>query len=70
MPRPGKELKGFERVMLEPGESKQVSLTLNRRSLAYWSVESKGWKVDPCEFVVYVGDSSEHVPLQAEFTIQ
>jgi len=70
VPRPEKELKGFQRVMLKPGETQRVSVTLNRRSLAYWSVKSEGWKVDPGKFVVYVGDSSEHVPLQAEFTVQ
>ncbi len=70
VPRPEKELKGFERVMLEPGETKDISITLDRRSLAYWSVESGDWKVDPGKFIVYVGDSSEHLPLQAEFTIR
>ena len=70
VPRPEKELKGFERVMLEPGETKDVSITLDRRSLAYWSVESGDWKVDPGKFVVYVGDSSEHLPLRAEFTVR
>lgn len=56
--------------MLEPGETKDISITLDRRSLAYWSVESGDWKVDPGKFIVYVGDSSEHLPLQAEFTIR
>ncbi len=70
VPRPEKELKGFARVMLEPGEAKDVSITLDRRSLAYWSVESGDWKVDPGKFVVYVGDSSEHLPLRAEFTVR
>ena len=70
VPRPDKELKAFARVMLKPGESRQVEVTLDRRSLAYWSVKSGDWKVDPGQFVVYVGDSSEHVPLQARFTVQ
>jgi len=70
VPRPAKELKGFARVMLTPGEIAHVSVTLNRRALAYWSAKSEGWMVDPGKFVVYVGDSSEHLPLQAEFTVQ
>ena len=70
VPRPAKELKGFKRVMLKAGEIAHVSLSLNRRSLAYWSVQSHGWKVDPGKFVVYAGDSSEHLPLQAEFTVR
>lgn len=70
VPMPQKQLKGFERVMLKPGKSKEVSVTLNRRSLAYWSVKLHGWHVNPGKFVVYVGDSSEHMPLQAEFAVQ
>ncbi len=70
VPRPEKELKGFKRVMLSPGEARRVSVTLNRRSLAYWSTRSNGWAVDPGKFVVYVGDSSEHVPLQRAFTVR
>ncbi len=70
VPRPVKELKGFERVFLQVGQTKHVSVTLNRRSLAYWDVKSEGWKVDPGRFVVYVGDSDEHVPLQENFTVR
>ncbi|MDE3181450.1 MAG: glycoside hydrolase family 3 C-terminal domain-containing protein [Acidobacteriota bacterium] len=68
--RPVKELKGFERVMLSPGETKRVDFVLDRRSLAYWDVSSKGWKVDPGKFVIYAGDSSENVPLKADFTVR
>lgn len=67
---PVKQLKGFDRVELQPGESKNVTVTLHRRALAYWSVKTHGWKVDPGKFVVYVGDSSEHVPLRASFTVR
>jgi beta-glucosidase len=69
-PRPVKELKAFDRVFLKPGESQHVSFTLNRRSLAYWDVRSKGWKVDPGKFVIYAGDSDENVPLQQDFTVR
>jgi beta-glucosidase len=70
VPRPVKELKGFARVVLNPGETKHLSLTLDRRSLAYWDVTSKAWKVDLGEFAIYVGDSSTNVPLRAELTVQ
>jgi beta-glucosidase len=70
VPRPVKELKGFERVVLEPGQTRRVSVTLDRRSLAYWDVKSGGWKVNPGKFVVYVGDSDESVPLQQAFTVR
>jgi beta-glucosidase len=68
--RPEMELKGFSRIMLAPGEMHHVTATLDNRSLAYWDVETHAWKVDPGKFVVYVGDSSENVPLQKSFTVQ
>ncbi|MEO6828336.1 MAG: fibronectin type III-like domain-contianing protein, partial [Acidobacteriaceae bacterium] len=68
--RPKMELKGFSRVMLKPGESQHVTATLDMRSLAYWDVKTHGWKVDSGKFIVYVGDSSENVPLQQSFTAQ
>ncbi|TAM84739.1 MAG: glycosyl hydrolase [Acidobacteria bacterium] len=70
VPRPKIELKGFERVTLKPGEIKYASIKLNQRSLAYWDVKSNGWKVDPGEFVVSVGDSSQNLPLKERFTVR
>ena len=70
VPRPERELKGFERVVLSPGETRQVRVNLNRRSLAYWDVASHNWKVDPGKFVVRVGDSSMNTPLSEEFTVK
>ena len=68
--RPFEELKGFARVELQPGESRRVSINLDRRALSYWDVAGKAWKVDPGKFKVYVGDSSANVPLQADFTVR
>ena len=56
--------------MLQPGEVHHVTVTLDKRSLAYWDTATHGWKVDPGKFVVYVGDSSENVPLQHDFNVQ
>jgi beta-glucosidase len=68
--RPVKELKGFEKVHLAPSETKHVTVTLDHRSLAYWSTEKNGWQVDPGRFVVFVGDSSENTPLTQDFQVQ
>ena len=68
--RPVKELKGYEKVRLQPGEKKHVAVSLDRRALAYWDVNSNGWKVDPGKFVVSVGDSSENTPLTRDFTVR
>jgi beta-glucosidase len=63
VPRPPKELKGFSKVELKPGETKTVTLPLDSRSFAYYDVNSKGWKVEPGEFGILVGDSSEDIAL-------
>ncbi len=60
--RPLKELKGFKKVRLGPGETERVSLTLDHRALAYWDSKHNGWRVDPGEFTVYAGNSSENTP--------
>ena len=70
VPRPERELKGFEHVVLNPGETQHITVRLNRRSLAYWDVGSHGWKVDPGKFVVRVGDSSVSTPLSQEITVE
>jgi beta-glucosidase len=68
--RPAKELKGFEKVRLAPNETKHVTVSLNQRSLAYWSDTAKGWQVDPGKFIVFVGDSSENTPLTQDLQVQ
>ena len=58
--RPVKELKGFERVELEPGESKMVEFTLDERSFAIWF---DGWKISGGTYTVQVGASSKDIRL-------
>jgi beta-glucosidase len=69
-PRPERELKGFQKVRLAPGETKHVSLDLDARAFSYWSETTHGWKIDPGKFVVLVGNSSQNTPLHADLTIQ
>lgn len=64
--RPLKELKGFARVELRPGESKQVEFKLDDRSFALWS---GGWKVPKGDYQVLLGASSEDIRLQADIFI-
>jgi beta-glucosidase len=61
--RPERELKGFERVLLEAGETKHVAVTLDAQAFAYWSANDKKWTIDPGKFTVHVGDSVEDTPL-------
>jgi beta-glucosidase len=46
LPRPTRELKGFNKVVLDPGQTKSVEIMLPHDSFAYWSPDTKGWKVD------------------------
>jgi beta-glucosidase len=68
--RPERELKGFEKVTLAPGETKHVTIPLDARSFSYWDEAKHNWTIDPGKFVILVGDSSENTPLHADLTIQ
>ena len=61
--RPVKELKGFQKVLLAPGETKTVSLAITPESLAFYDVEMK-YVVEPGEFEVMIGNSSRDSDLQ------
>jgi beta-glucosidase len=58
LPRPVKELRGFEKVSLQPGELAKVSMTLDKQAFAYFDVGNKRWNVKPGSFLVSVGSSS------------
>lgn len=66
VPRPVKELKGFAKVDLNPGESKTVTLKLDKRSFAYYDVAGKQWKVEPAKFAVMIGSSSQKMELKSD----
>jgi Fibronectin type III-like domain/Glycosyl hydrolase family 3 N terminal domain len=61
--RPIKELKGFTKVYLRPGESKQVTIKLNQRSLAFYNVQARAWEADPGAYAISVGASSQDIRL-------
>lgn len=61
--RPEKELKGFSKVYLQPGESKTVSIPINSRSLAYYVQATDSWDVAAGRFTVLVGPDSDNLPL-------
>lgn len=65
--RPLKELKGFRRVELAPGEAKQVSLVLHGADLSYFDPQQNRWIADPGEFDVWVGSSSADIRLRGQF---
>jgi beta-glucosidase len=69
VPRPAKELKGFARIDLKPGETKTSTVTLDRRSFSYYDVAAKQWRADPGEFNVLVGRSSQDIELRGSLTL-
>ena len=69
VPRPIKELKGFARVNLKPGETRHVSIILDRRAFAFYDVSRKDWKAENGDYSVLVGASSEEIRLRGNFTL-
>ena len=69
VPRPVKELKGFVKVNLRPGETKKVSVTLDSRALSYYNVDGRQWRAEPGDFNVLIGRSSEQIELRGKLTL-
>jgi beta-glucosidase len=67
--RPVKELKGFAKVTLEPGERKTVSFALDQRALSFYDPYRKAWVAEPGKFKVLVGSSSRDIRAKAAFEL-
>ena len=66
---PPLQLKGFRKVMLNPGESKVVELQMDPRAFSFWSATAHAWQIAPGTFRVMVGDSSAHTLLDTRITV-
>jgi beta-glucosidase len=68
---PPRQLKGFQKITLQPGQSTTVQFTLNGHDLSYWDDTANGWVVADGQYQVYVGDSSglANLPLHGAFTV-
>jgi beta-glucosidase len=67
--RPPKELKGLAKVALAPGETKTVTLTLDRRALACWDDAQQAWVAEAGQFEVLLGSSSQDIRVRAGFLL-
>jgi len=67
--RPIKELKGFKKVYLAPGQSEKVTLALDQRSFAYWNGTRQKWVAPQGTYNVLVGGSSADTPLKARVSL-
>ena len=68
--RPVKELKGFEKVTLKPGETKTVTFTLDADDLSFYSIEKNGWVAEAGEFQALIGPSSDDIRTTATFELK
>ena len=68
--RPAKELKGFTKVYLEPGETKEVTFTFGREELQYWSIKLDKWVVEGGAYDVMIGASSADIRLSEEVAVK
>jgi len=69
LPRPVRELKGFQRVFLQPGEKRTVTVTLDARAFAYFDPARRAWVAEQGAFTISVGGSSRDLPLQGDFRL-
>jgi beta-glucosidase len=68
--RPLRELKGFEKISLQPGESKTVSITLDSRDFAFWNAFKHEWNVEGGEYRIQIGENAHVVALEAALTVK
>lgn len=68
--RPARELKGFAKVFLEPGESRTVTIPLDDKAFRYFNVKTSAWEVEGGEYSVQVGASVQDIRLTASLTVE
>jgi beta-glucosidase len=68
--RPIHELKGFQRIELQPGETKTVTFPLNHAALSYWDPQTKAWRADPGTFEIQVGASSRDIRQRSNLELE
>lgn len=68
--RPVRELKGFEKIELAPGETKTVKFLLDRRAYAYWNMEIHDWYVEGGEYVIQIGRNAQDVLLSEKIYVE
>lgn len=61
--RPVRELRAFEKIALDPGETKTVTFTLDKRAFAYWSTEIHDWHVESGEYEIQIGKNAQEIVL-------
>jgi beta-glucosidase len=67
---PPRQLKSFEKVMLQPGERRMIKLVLTKRDFSHWNSEARRWEQTPGTYSIEVGSSSRDIALRAPLAIR
>lgn len=67
--RPAKELKAFQKVFLQPGEARDVLLTIDRRALSFYDDRTQQWTVEPGDFEALIGQSAGDIAAKVKFRL-
>lgn len=70
VPRPEKELKGFSKVYLQPGETKEVAITINKDALSFYCPEKQKWVAEPGAFEAVIAASAEDIRSKVPFELK
>lgn len=70
LPRPLKELKGFEKIFLKSGESQSLSFTLDKTALSFFDADKHDWVAEPGDFEILVGSSSSDIRSKVNFKLK
>ena len=68
--KPKKELKGFEKIELKPGEEKSITVVLSKKDFEYYNLETKRWEIESGKYKILVGKSSKDIVLEQEIEIK
>ena len=68
--RPAKELKGFSKVFLQPGETQRVNITIGTDALSFYDAERQAWRAEAGDFVALLGTASNNLPARVKFTLK
>lgn len=70
LPRPYKELKGFKKVYLPPGETKEVTITIGNDALSFYDDKAASWTTEPGQFEALIGNASDNIVSKVAFTLK
>ena len=70
LPRPMKELKGFVKLSLEPGETQEATFSITAEELSFYDERTGCWTAEPGKFVIHIGASSADIRHTASFRLK